>query len=601
MTHDENHTSQRLPLRDRLKGVMAFRVVLVTLFLGGTIGVDVETLSSLSEPRNVALFSLIVATYVLTIIYAVLLEGLPELLPLAKVQIAVDFVLTGLLVSFTHGLDSIFVFLFYIDIINAAILAGRAPALYSAAGTTSIMLGLGVLTSAGIEHPLLQLDAPRQAVLPLYFEVTVNSVAAFLIAFLSGRLTERLGETTVELQQKRTDLAKLRALTQNILASLDSGVVTVDDSGTIIYFNQAASMITGLEPEDSYGEPLEKIFPEIADTLDDIGLPSATGVAISRPGATADRRFECEYERPDGDVVFLGFSVSLLKNSEREEVGHIVVFQDLTEIKRLEAAQKRSQRLAAVGELAASIAHEIRNPLASISGSVEMLESVADLDEQDRSLMKIILREVDRLDSLISEFLDYSRPTSLSFDETNLRELLDDVVELFERRDDEATPEVAVNWSDDEEGWRVKVDRESVRQVVWNLLNNASEAIGDDSDEPGRIRIAVTTDEVEELTYYRLVVEDSGPGLPEVDRDRIFEPFFTTKEDGSGLGLATSHRLIDEHEGRIELGESESLGGARFVIWLPKRPSGSEGSADEQLPEDAAEDTTGFPLAATTT
>ncbi len=548
---------------------MIFRVVLVTLFLGGTIAVDVETLASLSDPRNVALVALIIVTYVLTIGYAVSLRRLEDLVGLTRFQIVADFAITALLVLFTNGLDSLFIFLFYLNIINTAVVAGRRPAMYAAGATAAIMFGLGVLTAVGTQHPLLQLDRSDAAFAPVYFEVLVNSVAAFLIAYLAGRLTARLGETTLELEQKRDDLAELRALTQNILASLNSGLVTIDEKGKTIYLNRAASAITGLDRDEVLGAPFASCFPKIDRVLQSRGTQAAESGPSGTPGEAANPRFECEYTRPDGETIFLGYSISVLRNSEGEAIGHIVVFQDLTEVKRLEAAQKRSQKLAAVGELAASIAHEIRNPLASISGSVEMLESTADLGAQEESLMQIILREVDRLDTLISEFLDYSRPSSISFDATDLEELVEEVVRLFNRRDATEAGRAELQVDGEREEWTAEIDRESIRQVLWNLLNNAADALADPPEQSPAIEVRLGTDKHDGETYFTITVEDAGPGIPEEERERIFEPFFTTKNDGSGLGLATSHRLVDEHDGQIQLGDSDELGGAKFVIWLP--------------------------------
>jgi len=570
-TADNQTGSGSLSLRDRLQGLMFFRVALVTVLLGGTIAVDIETLASLSDPRNVALLSLIVGTYLLTIAYAVLLDRLDDLVGLARFQLVADFLLASLLVLFTYGLDSIFLFIFYLNIINTAIVAGRRPALYVAGATSAILFVMGVLATVDLSHPLINLEVNRAGLPPIYFEVLVDAVAAFLIAFLAGQLSERLGERTVELKQKRHDLARLRALTDNILSSLNSGLLTVDDDREIIYFNRAAGAITGVDPDEADGRPLAEVFPEIHRILQEKHVADSPP-ETPPPGKPDNPRFELAYTRPDGESVFLGFSISVLRNSSGQPAGQIVVFQDLTEIKRLEAAKQRSERLAAVGELAASIAHEIRNPLASISGSVEMLESVADLDAQDRSLMNIILREVDRLDSLISEFMDYSRPSSMSFDAADLAELVTEVVELFDQRDSSTVAGVDVRTDPEEADWRAEIDRESIRQVLWNLLNNASDALEGREVDPPAIRVTLGRRETDEQTYLSMTVEDAGPGLPDAERDRIFEPFFTTKEHGSGLGLATSHRLIEAHGGRIQIGESETLGGAEFTVWLPESP-----------------------------
>jgi len=576
-------------LRGRLQGLMVFRVALVTLFLGGTIALDAETLASLSDPRNLALLVLIVATYVLTIVYALALRRTDDLARLARIQIAVDFALTAVLVGLTGGLESVFLFVFYLNVINAAVIAGRTAALAAAGAVTAILLALGALALYEISTFVVEFSRPAPSEPPLLFEVVVDSGAAVLIALLSGRLSERLGETTVQLERKRTDLRRLRRLTQNILASLDSGVVTVDDSGTIIYSNDAAERIAGLDRASLQDRPVSEIFPEIDERLDGEERPSSKTLGDHR---RPDPRFEFEYERPDGEQIFIGYSVSVLRDSEGRPAGHVVVYQDLTAVKRLEAEKEQSQRLAAIGELAASIAHEVRNPLASISGSVEMLESVADLEEDARELMEIIVEEVDRLDRLISEFLEYSRPSELSPEPLDLRELVGDVVDLFERRD--ATRRLDVEFAPDPtvEDWTLEADRESIRQVLWNLLNNAADAVSR-GDSPARegpdIRMSLSDGRAQGKHFYEVAVEDAGPGVPEEAAGRLFEPFFTTREDGSGLGLAISHRLIDKHGGRLQLGEDCALGGAKFVVRLldetrdPRlMPGVSGGLADDE-------------------
>ncbi|MFB6373478.1 MAG: nitrogen regulation protein NR(II) [Bradymonadaceae bacterium] len=474
--------------------------------------------------------------------------------------------------------------------------------MYAAAATAAVMFGIGAFSSVDVSHPLLRLQTDRAGLPPIYFEVLVNSVAAVLVAYLAGQLTERLGQRTVELEQKRQDLAQLRALTENILASLNSGLVTVDQEDTIIYFNRAAGAITGVEPDAADDRPLAEIFPAIADLLDE-EPPEPSPAETAPPGESANPRFEVDYTRPDGESVYLGFSVSVLRDSDDVPAGHIVVFQDLTEIKRLEAAKQRSERLAAVGELAASIAHEIRNPLASISGSIEMLESAADLDAQERSLMDIVIREVDRLDSLISEFMDYSRPSSMSFERVDVREVIDDVTELFHQHDVDAALEVTFESGDDDADWTARIDRESLRQVLWNLLNNASDALDDLDTQPPEIRISVGRRKLDDETHLSIVVEDAGSGLPDEERERIFEPFFTTKEHGSGLGLATTHRLIEEHGGEIQIGDSDDLGGAKFTIWLPRHPDRSDGLEGTDAPSGGPStlDDSGVSLADTST
>jgi two-component system sensor histidine kinase PilS (NtrC family) len=573
-------------LRDRLKGLMAFRVAAVTLFLGGMIAVGNADGSNFSSPNNLALLALIVVTYGLTIVYALLLKRWERLSSLARLQLGADAATTSLLVLLTHGLDSIFIFLFYINIISAAVVAGRRLAVALAAGISVFMVGLGLAASTGLSHPIFRFQGGPRLVQPLYFEVAVNCAAAFMVAFLAGDLSERLGRTQTQLKRRQLDLETLRTLTRNIVASLDSGLLTIDRDGSIIFFNRAASQITGIASEEVVGASLEEVFPEIAGALetsppppDDSGdWPSVSSIRPSGP------RLECEWSRPDGETIFLGFSVSNLRDDSGTPIGRIVVFQDLTEVKRLEVEKKRSERMAAVGELAASIAHEIRNPLASISGSVEMLQNVADLDDNADHLMEIVLREVDRLDMLISEFLDYSRPSSLHLEAVDLRDLVEEVLTLFEEGESELDVDLERSL-DDEVDWEASVDQESVRQMLWNLLNNAADVLSE-LDEP-RIRVALERTRTDDDVWYALSVEDNGPGVDPEDEERIFEPFYTTRDDGSGLGLATTHRLVEAHGGRIQLDDSEHLGGARFTLHLPADPDPkrTEGAVDEATTE----------------
>lgn len=564
----ESTPGRDISLERRLKGLMSFRVLLATVLLGGTIAIDAEQLASLSEPRNVALLSLIVVTYLLTIIYAVLLEQLDALRGLAIFELAADMVLVGVLVLFTRGLDSLFIFLFYLNIINAAVVAGRMAALWVAGTTVLIFSGLGFLAAAQLGQGWLGLPAGDVQLLPMTFEIGVNAAAAFLIAFLAGQLSQRLGEVSGELEQTESDLRQLQTLTRNIVASLSSGLLTVNEEGRVFFVNEAASEILGPSQETLVGMRLENLAPAFDRALaDESDNHMDDGQAHSR------RRRECEYAHPDGQTRFLGFSHSPLREDEADQAGHIIVFQDLTEIKRLEEKNRRAERLAAVGELAASIAHEIRNPLASISGSVEMLQQTASLDETDQNLMQIILREVDRLDVLISEFLDYSRPSELTFEPVDLENLVDDVVSLFDNRNGSPPVELSLKQSDETEEFVVQGDQESLRQIIWNLLNNAESALGETGqDVEPKIRVQLvgaSTSRQHSGRSVEIVVDDNGPGIDNEDLDHIFEPFFTTKEEGSGLGLATTYRLIEEHEGSIEVVPHGPLGGARFTIKLP--------------------------------
>ncbi|MFW6053485.1 MAG: two-component system sensor histidine kinase NtrB, partial [Persicimonas sp.] len=522
---DNPREHAEISLRERLEGLMAFRVVIVTVLLGSSVAIDAQALSSLSNPKNLTLLSLIVGTYLLTILYAVGLKKLSNLHLLAQLQIAGDLFVTVVLVLATGGLDSLFLFLFYLNIINAAVVTGRRAAFLMATATAGTFVVLALVAWGVVDLTGIEAARTSRSVGSLLYEVGLNSVAAYLIAVLAGYLAQRLGEVTGELERQQSSIEELRALNANILASLNSGLLTVNRSGEVIFFNHAAELITGRSAEDVYGRPLEDVFPTLARRLEEAG-PKIISEHRPPPQPTPqDPRLESVYRRPDGEQVFLGFSVSVLRDSRGRAAGRIVIFQDLSEVKKLEREKKRSERLAAVGELAAAIAHEIRNPLASISGSVEMLEAMADLDSDDAALMNIVVREVDRLDNLITSFLNYSRPRALELGRADLLELTGEVLGLFGRRTDQ--PELDVEFAIDEglHEAPARVDREAFRQIVWNLLNNASEAM-EDVETPRRILVEITDSD----TGWVLSVEDNGPGMADEVAERVFEPFFTTKE-----------------------------------------------------------------------
>ena len=586
-----------LTLSQRLKGLMLFRVLLVTLVLGGAIFTNAKVLSDLSTPRNSLHFGLIIATYVATILYALTLRRRGASRALAHVQLGVDLVMSGVLVITTGGLHtSIFLFTLFLPIIAGALLTGRRTALICAGVVSIYILYLALLSLGHVPGPPKLAEeismSKRRDVLT---EASVNIVFAFLLAWSSGQLAKQLGEAKSEIERRQVDLRELRALNENILSSLNSGLLTMDLEGRIIFFNQAAEQITGRDAEEVFGTRLREVFPKLAAHL-----------RQEPGGAGQEARLESPYEHPGGKTLYLGFSTSVLRDGQGERNGSIVIFQDLTQVKRLEQHAKRSERMAAIGQLAASIAHEIRNPLASISGSVEMLQSLSALSEDEEALMAIVLREVDRLNELITEFLEYSRPRPIERTPTDLAHLIEESLRLFRHRARET--EVTLLIEESARQLRPQLDAEAFRQVIWNLLNNAADALGvptrtgefqalseadreaaleepvpeplEEGVAPGSQgpRIDLELRHVPERGRLMLAIEDNGSGVDPAIADRIFEPFYTTRKTGTGLGLATIHRLIEDHDGSILLTTPERLDGARFEIWLQLGPEDREAS-----------------------
>lgn len=513
---------------------MLFRVVLVTLFLGSALAVDTTALANFGDLKNATIVGLIVFTYFVTIIYALLLKRVSAD-RLAKVQLVVDTLTTFALTLITSGLDSVFLFLFYINIINAAVVVGRRFALYLAAATTLLLIGLAAIDLRWVRieqiYPILR---PSGAT---YLRLGLNAAATFVTGLLAGQLADRLGKATEEIVRQQGDIAQLRALNFNILESLSSGLVTVDAKERIIFFNRAAREITQREEDEVLGSPLEEVMPALWRAIRD----------------SSGRRSEVVFSRPDGASLYLGYTVSELFGAGEFEGGKIIIFQDLSEIKHLEAQMRRSERFAAVGQLAAAIAHEIRNPLASISGSVEMLQH-ASANPDEEILMSIVLKEVDRLNTLITNFLDYARPHDMRPQPLRLLPLLEDIKALVGERALVDLKKVSAELV-------IEADEQSFRQIIWNLINNAIEA----GNSKAQIRLETWSDS----SFAFLAIEDNGDGVPVELREKVFEPFFTTKEKGTGLGLATIFRMMEEHGGNMTLMDGTELGGARFELAFP--------------------------------
>ena len=588
MFEDNDLAAAPEQLTQRLKNLMLFRIALVTLFLGGAIFTNAQVVSDLSNPRNSLHLGLIISTYALTIVYALVIQRVKDLTYLPHTQLAVDLLLSGTLVLTTGGLRaSVFLFTLYLPIIAGAFLISQRWAIGVAAVVSSFIFYLALVSLGVFPGP----NAPVTDVLianarTVITEATVNITFAFLLAWSSGQLAKQLGEAKTEIERRQGDLLELRALNENILASLNSGLMTLDLEMNIIFFNAAAEHITGQKASDVFRAPLKTLFPNLANKITARDHDNIEELAP---------RLEGTYTHPDGETLYLGFSVSPLQNAAGERTGQIIIFQDLSQIKALEEQAKLSERMAAIGHLSAAIAHEIRNPLASISGSVEMLQALATLSEDESALMGIILREVERLNDLISQFLDYSRPRELDPTPTDVVDLVSESLQLF--RHSHMDILITLDVEESLKGIEFNLDREAISQVMWNLLNNAADAMverhastessdrlpniplqlplstpildPDELEEGDTPRIDVALRWSERLEHIlELSVEDNGPGIPQELTDRIFEPFFTTKEKGTGLGLATIYRLIEDHGGHISLIPPQRLKGARFVIEL---------------------------------
>jgi two-component system sensor histidine kinase PilS (NtrC family) len=520
--------------RKRLTYVMLFRVGVVTLLLGATFMSELAgTMETALSPRTYVLLALIGVTYLLTILYSLWLRSIPPNAPLgtlAIAQIAIDLLLTTALVHLTGAVDSGFAFMYLLTVVSASFVIERS-ALFTAIAAVALY-GADIAIS----------PAPLKEMLRV---VGVNAVAFVATGLLAARLAVELSQARGRIERQGVRIADLATLHADVIRCLTSGLVTLDRDGVVITFNAAAEEILGIQAASAAGRRIGELMPELAESLASVGERSS----LKRAEVTHGERA-------------LGVSASPLYDAAGQVLGRIVSFQDLTELRRMEEAVARSEHLAAVGRLAAGVAHEIRNPLAAISGSIELLARDDGKASDRAQLTEIVLREVARLDALIRELLEFARPRKPEPQRLDLRATLGELARVFEH--DKQLAGAPVELHADGAVW-VEADPAQLRQVVWNLLRNAAEAAP--AGSPITLGAGETRD-ADGSSWGWLAVRDRGPGIPVEQRARLFEPFYSTKEKGTGLGLAVVHRIVEAHHGRIDV-ESPTGGGTRVCVRLP--------------------------------
>ncbi len=366
-------------------------------------------------------------------------------------------------------------------------------------------------------------------------------------------LTVKLEETNIDLQKRVEERDRVTNYLNNILDSMSGGVLVVDLNGEIAHFNQEAEEITGYSQDQVLGYPYADI----------IGLADGRQHTAMHTLDTGERLLNREkaLRRADGRTIPLGFSTSLLRDEQGTVLGAVEVFHDMTEVKRLEAEVQRVNTLAALGEMAATVAHEIRNPLGGIAGYAGMLERDLDAEDPNRRLVHRIIEGVGRLNRIVSSLLTYTRPLRLNTHPVNLVELVEESVAFFEIDLERQRDDIAVE-RDYADGELVcRLDPEQIQQVILNLLQNATQAM----PEGGTLHIRVAA----EGDAGVLCVGDTGIGMEDEVRDKLFTPFFTTKEDGTGLGLVTSKKIVEAHSGSIRV-DSHPGQGTQFYVNLPQ-------------------------------
>jgi two-component system sensor histidine kinase PilS (NtrC family) len=545
-------------LRRKLFWLIAIRVGISTLLLGSAVFVQLTSPGTFpGEP----LFVLIGLTFALNVLWLLTLKWAERYRWIVDIQLACDALIVSGFIVVTGGITSYFAALYVLPIAAASsiqfrrggmMIAMLSALLYLAIVLTQYfglagMLGVSVLDHAGALPP-------RRIVA---YTTGLNVFLFFSIAFLSGSLADRLQRAGARLERASSEIADLQAFNQHVIDSLASGLATTDRQGRILTFNRAAETITGHAALSVVGRRLEDVLELPRNVAADL----TDGAAAGR-----GRRIESSYRTGDGRQIEIGYTATKLQ-APGGNAGLLFAFQDVTDIKKLERDARLRQRLAAVGEMAAGIAHEIRNPLASMSGSIQILRQELPLTEEQAQLMDIVLRESERLNDTIRSFLAYARPQRFSIVRFDARRVLNDAALLL-RNSSEVQDGHVIELQVPPTEVGVEADENQIRQIVWNLATNGLRAMRNG----GRLLLGARIDQGAGDGHESVVLEvsDEGVGIPAEELDAIFQPFRGSFSKGTGLGLAIVHRIVSDYGGEIQVSSTPGRG-TTVAVRLPVR------------------------------
>ena len=529
--------------RNWLTWLVKVRMLILTVLLG----IELAVIRLTPSPLPLAPFlTAMLLWFVISLFFLFLVSVWSEHRLQAILQVLSDLAMVTLIVHLTGGIDSSLNFLYPLVVIVACMLLPRYWGFLTAA-LAFILFGAileldyyGVIPSFSTSHPKMQ---------ALEIVIFVNLFAYFAIAYLAGLLVNKLRQVDVQLKDTSGALENLQALHENIVQSMSGGVIATGADGRITFVNRAGQHLLEVPVQELRGRSVVELFQ---DPLPHVGAGHSDA--------------EVRYTSSNGFRKTFRVTVSALNVTTPEDLGYIYSFDDLTEIRRLEREVRMQDRLAAVGRLAAAIAHEIRNPLTSIAGSVSMLSDAPALNEEQRQLLQIVTRESERLNNIITDFLAYSRGKQYRFERVNLVPLLEDTLTLLEHRLlAESSPiRIARNFTPTE-AW-VLADGDKIKQVFWNFSENAVRAMQTTGG-------SLTVDLVERGPDWEMSFADTGPGITAQQSEKIFEPFQSGFEGGTGLGLAIVYQIVQAHEGKV-WARSKANQGTSFVVRLRRYEEG---------------------------
>jgi two-component system sensor histidine kinase PilS (NtrC family) len=555
-----------LKMQRNVKGLMLGRIIILTLLLTITFVFQLSKKQFFFIPLTNNLYYFIGIFYLVTIVYALFLRRIKNLYRFAFSQIVIDHFFITALIFFTGGMESFFPITYIFSIIASTTIFYKRGALFSAS-LSSLLYGLLLLLQ--LHHWINPLGEPSiYDASQIFYSLIIYMATFYIVAFLSGAVSEELKKKKKELIQKQVDYNQLEAFNQNIIQSLDSGLLTIDLNGNINFLNRTAEKILNRNGESLEDTSIYDLFPRINELVEQVKRKAPEP-------SSGYQRYETLFTNQDRKKVYLGFSISPLTDPEASLIGHTLIFQDITRFKEMEEQMKRVDKMAAVGALAAGMAHEIRNPLASLSGSIQMLRAELTLDDSQQHLMEITLRESERLNALITDFLLFAQPPQSHKILYPIGKILEETLDLFVHspcfRDG-----IRVLRPSHQEEIPVWIDPDQMKQVFWNLFINAAQSMSNG----GKIQVhfrrgnaqGITglslSSQVRDKEWVKISITDSGNGIAPEEKEKIFEPFFTTKENGTGLGLSIVHKIVENHKGLIKV--DSALGrGSTFSIFLP--------------------------------
>ncbi len=485
----------------------------------------------------------------------------------AYLQLLSDVVIATILVYSSGGPDSVFNFLYLVVIGASAFLLYRTGAVVIATiaailyGSMVQLLVYGILPPAPLA-PMAEWSTAR-----IRFNLAITVAGFYGVAFMVSYLSQKLLDARIELELRQRALHRLQNLYGNVIATMSSGLLTTDAGQRITFLNRAGGDILGVDPGTAPGRALADVG---------FAVPEDWAEIRGRARGRETYRAELEMDRK-GSRHVIGFSVRVLKEDGGEE-GMLILFQDLTQVKKLERRARFNEQLAAVGELAAGIAHEIRNPLASISGSVQVLSNDLTVGSAERRLMEIIVSESNRLSKILEDFLRFVRPQERTVATFDVALNLSEVMHLF-RLSDEVSDAHRIEADVSPASSLLSGDRDQVRQIVYNVAKNAVRAMA----AGGSLRVVGR----EEGAWYSIRFIDTGRGMSEDELARLFTPFSTAFDGGTGLGMAIVRRIVEDHGGAIDA-ESTPGEGTTVTVLLPRDPALSDAASTAVLPEKTA-------------